>query len=124
MTIDSSPSKRTETESTAAHPPRNLDALRAAQLYYLQDQTMETIARELRTSRSSVSRLLSHARATGLVEINVKSPLDQTNQLQRDLHDRFGITSHIVPISGQISDVDRLERGAITAGRPPGQFAA
>jgi hypothetical protein len=44
-----------EIHSTAAHPPKNLDALRAAQLYYLQDQTMESIARELRTSRASVS---------------------------------------------------------------------
>jgi DNA-binding transcriptional regulator LsrR (DeoR family) len=122
MTIGYSEPKAAIFNSTAAHAPKNLDALRAAQLYYLQDQTMETIAHELRTSRSSVSRLLAHARATGLVEIHVKSPLDQTNQLQRDLHDRFGITSHIVPISGQISDVDRLERVAITAARLLVQF--
>lgn len=122
MTTGSSGQKATISDSTAAHPPKNLDALRAAQLYYLQDQTMETIAHELRTSRSSVSRLLTHARATGLVEIHVKSPLDQTNQLQRDLRERFGITSHIVPISGQISDVDRLERVAITAARLLVQF--
>ncbi|MDQ1552679.1 MAG: deoxyribonucleoside regulator [Actinomycetota bacterium] len=122
VTIDYSSYKTSDSESTAAHPPKNMDALRAAQLYYLQDQTMETIARELHTSRSSVSRLLSHARSSGLVEIHVKSPLDRTNQLQRDLHDRFGITSHIVPISGQISDVDRLERVAITAARLLVQF--
>jgi len=122
MTGDISMAQQPESLSTAAHPPRNLDALRAAQLYYLQDQTMESIARELRTSRSSVSRLLSHARATGLVEIHVRSPLDQTNQLQRDLHERFGITSHIVPLAGQVSDVDRLERVAITAARLLVQF--
>ncbi len=118
---DSSPESRTST-SSAAHPTKNLDALRAAQLYYLQDQTMEAIAQELHTSRSSVSRLLTHARATGLVEIHVKSPLDQTNQLQRDLYERFGVTSHIVPIVGQISDIDRLERVAITAARLLVQF--
>jgi deoxyribonucleoside regulator len=122
MTIGISGAKAAVSDSTAAHPPKNLDALRAAQLYYLQDQTMETIAHELGTSRSSVSRLLTHARATGLVEIHVKSPLDQTNQLQRDLRDQFGITSHIVPVSGQISDVDRLERVAITAARLLVQF--
>ncbi|MDO9397443.1 MAG: sugar-binding transcriptional regulator, partial [Herbiconiux sp.] len=33
------------------------DALRAAHLYYMQDLTMEAIAAELHTSRSSVSRL-------------------------------------------------------------------
>ena len=122
MIADSRVPEPPEMQSTAAHPPKNLDALRAAQLYYLQDQTMETIAQELRTSRSSVSRLLSHARSTGLVEIHVRSPLDQTNQLQRGLHERFGITSHIVPVSGQISDVDRLERVAITAARLLVQF--
>jgi deoxyribonucleoside regulator len=122
VTLDTSSARAADAESTAAHPPKNLDALRAAQLYYLQDQTMESIARELRTSRSSVSRLLSHARSTGLVEIHVKSPLDQTNQLQRDLHDQFGITSHIVPLAGQVSDVDRLERVAITAARLLVQF--
>lgn len=110
------------TASTAAHSPRNLDALRAAQLYYLQDQTMESIAHDLHTSRSSVSRLLSHARATGLVDIRVRSPLDQATRLQRDLGSRYGITPHIVPVPGAVSDIDRLERVAITAARLLGQF--
>jgi deoxyribonucleoside regulator len=122
MKAEAGSTELSDLQSTAAHPPKNLDALRAAQLYYLQDQTMDSIARELRTSRSSVSRLLSHARSTGLVEIHVRSPLDQTNQLQRDLHDRFGITSHIVPLAGQVSDVDRLERVAMTAARLLVQF--
>ena len=38
-------------------------------MYYLQDLTMDAIARELRTSRSTVSRLLSSARDSGLVQI-------------------------------------------------------
>ncbi len=108
--------------STAAHPPKNLDALRAAQLYYMQDQTMEAIAHDLHTSRSSVSRLLSHARATGLVEIHVRSPLDQSNRIQRELYSRYGVTSHVVPVPNQITDVDRLERVAITAARLLGGF--
>jgi deoxyribonucleoside regulator len=108
--------------SAAAHPPRDMDALRAAQLYYLQDMTMEAIAQELGTSRSSVSRLLSHARTTGLVEIRVRSPLDESNRLQSDLYERFGITAHVVPVAGRISDVDRLERVAISAARLLGQF--
>ncbi|MBK4348778.1 sugar-binding transcriptional regulator [Lacisediminihabitans changchengi] len=94
-----------------------VDALRAAQLYYLQDLTMEAIAHELRTSRSSVSRLLSHARATGLVEIHVTSPLDRSDQIARRLHDRFGITPHVVPVGSNTSDVDRLERVALSAAR-------
>lgn len=106
----------------SAHPPKMMDALKAAQLYYLQDQTMEAIAQELATSRSSVSRLLSHARSTGLVEIQVKSPVDQSNQLVSDLHRRFGTSAHIVPVASQISDVDRLERVALSAARLMSQF--
>jgi deoxyribonucleoside regulator len=108
--------------SVGDHPPRSADALKAAQLYYLQDMTMEAIAHELATSRSSVSRLLSHARATGLVEIHVKSPMDQSNQLAAALYQRFGIAAHIVPVPSQINEVDRLERVALSAARLLAQF--
>src|SRR4051812_38723078 len=91
--------------------------LRAARLYYLQDQTMEAIAHELRTSRSSVSRMLSQARATGLVEIRLHSPVEASTVLERDLSERYRIAAHVVPVAGPISDIDRLERVATTAGR-------
>ena len=46
-------------------------------MYYLQGQTMETIARHLQISRSSVSRLLAHAREVGLVR---SSPVEWCNR--------------------------------------------
>jgi len=100
-----------------ASDPKLMTALKAAQLYYLQDLTMDAIARELRTSRSSVSRLLSHARETGLVEIQIRSPLDRGAQLEREIGARFKISAHVVPIPGSIPDVERLERVAMTAAR-------
>lgn len=108
-------------------PPNSLsaksrDALTAAQLYYLQDLTMEAIADELHTSRSSVSRLLSHARDSGLVTINVSSPLDVPRQLESDIRRRFGVVTHVVPVPEQTSDVDRLDRVALTAARILGGF--
>jgi len=96
--------------------------LRAARLYYLQDQTMAAIAHELRTSRSSVSRMLSQARATGLVEIRLHSPVESSTVLERDLADRYRIAAHVVPVAGPISDIDRLERVATTAGRLLARF--
>lgn len=106
----------------AGSPParttdRVADALRAAHLYYIQDLTMEAIANELHISRSSVSRLISFARESGLVEIRIHSPLDQVSQLQNQLHDRFGLTAHIVPTSDAATEVDRLERVALSAAR-------
>jgi DNA-binding transcriptional regulator LsrR (DeoR family) len=97
-------------------------ALRAAQLYYLQDMTMDAIARELSTSRSSVSRLLAEARATGLVEIQIHSPLERSTGLEAEIADRFQINAHVVPVPGGISNVERLDRVATTAARLLNRF--
>jgi len=78
---------------------------------------MEAIATEMRVSRSSVSRLLSQARATGIVEIRLHAPNEAGTRLEKVLADRYGINVHVVPIAGRISDIDRLERVAITAAR-------
>lgn len=92
-------------------------ATKAAQMYYLQDRTMDAIATELGGSRSSVSRLLAFARETGLVTINVESPVERTGTLEKLIRSRFGVAPVIVPVGGNVSDVDRLERVALTAGR-------
>ncbi|MDJ0324384.1 sugar-binding domain-containing protein [Cryobacterium sp. PH31-AA6] len=101
---------------------RTNDALTAAHLYYLQDLTMDAIAHELKTSRSSISRLLSQARATGLVNIQVRSPLDATSRLERLILDRHQVAAHVVPVADHTSDVDRLERVALSVARILGQF--
>lgn len=92
-------------------------ALRASQLYYVQDETMDRIARELRTSRSTVSRLLAHARETGLVEIRVRSPIERLTELENGIRTRFGVAALVVPVSSSTSDADRLDRVAIAAAR-------
>lgn len=103
--------------STDPGASREQDALRAAQLYYLQDLTMEAIAHEMRVSRSSVSRLLSHARDVGLVTIAVHSPQDARSLVERRLSERFGIVAHVVPTPERISEAERLERTALSAAR-------
>ena len=92
-------------------------ALRAARLYYVQDHTMDAIARELGTSRSTVSRLLSQARAEGIVEITVRSPHEHATALEDELRMRYRVAAHLVPSPESISDVDRLERVAMTAAK-------
>lgn len=92
-------------------------ALTAARLYYLQDKTMEVIAEELGTSRSSVSRLLRYARDVGLVDIRITSPLEHAGELETQLHDRFQVSVHVVPMPESVTEVERLERVALTAGR-------
>ncbi|MFF2274839.1 sugar-binding transcriptional regulator [Agromyces sp. NPDC058126] len=105
-----------------AVPGKTRDALRAAHLYYMQDLTMDAIAHELHTSRSSVSRLLSHARASGLVEISIHSPLDLPSRIEQEILERFEVQAHVIPVPDHASDVDRLDRVALSAARILGRF--
>ena len=97
-------------------------ALRAAHLYYMQDLTMDAIARELHVSRSSVSRLLSTARASGLVEISIHSPLDLPTRIEHEILEHFAVAAHVIPVPDHASDVDRLDRVALSAARILGRF--
>ncbi len=99
---------------------RSRDALRAAQMYYLQDLTMNAIARELRTSRSTVSRLLSMARETGLVQIQVNNPSDRAPALEQQIRRRFSVEAHVVPVADSVNDSEVLDRVAIQAARTIG----
>lgn len=47
------------------------DMYEAASRYYIQGETMESIARQLGLSRSTISRLLKQARGSGLVRISL-----------------------------------------------------
>ena len=76
-------------------PPRDQStlAVQAARLYYYQDLTSEAVAKELGLSRPAVSRLLTFARQSGLVEIRVHDPESQPQQLEREICDRFKLKS-------------------------------
>ncbi|MFP3599741.1 MarR family transcriptional regulator, partial [Chryseobacterium sp. SIMBA_029] len=89
------------------------DALRAAQMYYLQDLTMNAIARELRTSRSTVSRLLSSARETGLVQVQIRSPFDTGPELESQIRSQFGVDVHVVPVLDTLNEAETLDRVAM-----------
>ncbi len=92
-------------------------AITAATLYYLENQTMEAIASELKVSRSSVSRLLTFARETGLVEISVHSPFVAPSRLEEEINERFGIRATVVSVPENTNETDRLERVALAAAR-------
>ncbi|MET0296480.1 MAG: sugar-binding domain-containing protein [Microbacterium sp.] len=97
-------------------------SLTAAHLYYVQDRTMEAIARELGTSRSTVSRLLAHARASGIVDIRIRSPFEAPQLLGELLAERFGVVAHIAPVPDDANEVDRLERVAVAAAHLLGEL--
>ncbi|CAB4635576.1 unannotated protein [freshwater metagenome] len=97
-------------------------ALKAAQLYYLQDLTMDAIGDELKVSRSSVSRLLQMARDRGIVEVKIHSPEDAPRRMSTAIKNLYGVNAHLVPVAETASPIDRLDRVALTAARMLGNF--
>ena len=90
-------------------------AFRAASMYYLQDETMDTVARHLGVSRSTVSRLLAHARDTGLVRITLADPTHRDTLTHR-LESELGVRARVVPVRAGTTDIHRLEQVAAVAG--------
>lgn len=89
----------------------------AASMYYVQGEKMESIARQLGMSRSSVSRLLKTARETGLVQITLNKPERSQSSAGRALEAQFGVRTHVVPVRDGASEIFRLDRVARTAGQ-------
>ncbi len=86
------------------------DMYEACTRYYIQDETMESIARHLQLSRSSVSRLLAEARATGMVRITVVAPQGSSSPLARSLASTFGIRVHLATVGDSAPVTTRFER--------------
>jgi DNA-binding transcriptional regulator LsrR (DeoR family) len=69
---------------------------RVASLYYLEDATQAEIAAALGLSRPKVARLLSKARAEGIVEISIRTHPALNLPLEAELAQRFGLTQAIL----------------------------
>ncbi|ADV66331.1 sugar-binding transcriptional regulator [Deinococcus maricopensis] len=91
----------------------NALAVQVARLYYYQGLTTDAIAQELGLSRPKVSRLLTHARRAGLVEIRIHDPSAHPQALEGDLRSAYPfLTPHVVSVPpGSTEDV-WLERVA------------
>ncbi|MBA2272461.1 MAG: sugar-binding transcriptional regulator [Actinobacteria bacterium] len=61
------------------------------ELYYLHGRDQSSIAEEVGTSRSNVSRLLTEARRRGIVDIRINHPLGRALELERRLTTEFGL---------------------------------
>jgi deoxyribonucleoside regulator len=77
----------------------------AARMYYQSGHSTEEIARHLHVSRSTVSRLLTHARERGIVEIRVRGDVDVRSRIERELTECVnGADFHIVEVRDSLSD--------------------
>jgi deoxyribonucleoside regulator len=89
----------------------------AASRYYIQGETMEGIARQLRLSRSSVSRLLKDARESGLVRISLADHQGSASPMAATLAQIFGIRVHMVSVRENANEAARFEQVARLAGK-------
>lgn len=93
------------------------DMYQAATRYYIQGETMESIAHQLRLSRSSVSRLLKEARESGLVRISLADHTGSQSPLAATLAAAFGVRVHLVPVRESANENLRFDQVARLAGR-------
>ncbi|TLP93855.1 MarR family transcriptional regulator [Nesterenkonia salmonea] len=87
----------------------------AAQMYYIQNRTMEHIAQELGISRSTVSRLLREARDQGIVRISVHPPTDRVSALEHRIRQLYGVSAHVAQSGVRDSAVARADATAVLA---------
>lgn len=96
---------------------REDELYRVAQLYYLQDETMESIAGRLGVSRSTVSRMLKSAREAGLVRISLAPGHSSQGPLGGRFRELFGVRAHVVAVRRSQPDPLRLDAVARVAAR-------
>ncbi len=75
-------------------------AVRVAQLYYEQDKTQDEIGSQLGISRFKAGRMLTQARESGIVRIEVVHPRARLAPLERRLVDRFALTDAVIVRDG------------------------
>ncbi|MCF2706015.1 MarR family transcriptional regulator [Arcanobacterium haemolyticum] len=91
-------------------------------MYYIEDQTMEAIAKRMGLSRSTVSRLVATAREEGLVRITLHAPHEPAVTTASRIGDIYGINVTVVPVSNPTSELRRLDRVAAMAGAMISEF--
>ncbi|MFD2608829.1 sugar-binding transcriptional regulator [Deinococcus taklimakanensis] len=91
-------------------------AVQIARLYYHLGLTTDAIARELGLSRPKVSRLLTLARRTGLVEIRIHDPHARPQSLEAQLQTLHpGLNVQVVGVPPGSGEAAWLERVAVAA---------
>jgi len=83
--------------------------LRAAQLYFYDNLTQQQVAKELGSSRPTISRLLRLAKQEGIVQITVVDPFVTMEEVEDRLVEAFDLKQAIV-VAGEGLSVDLLRR--------------
>jgi len=86
-----------------------------AEMYYLEEKNQAAIAKTIGVTRSMVSRMLTEARESGIVEIRIQRPLQLDSDLESELKERFELKDVFVVVTSHRSG-ERLTRALGNAG--------
>ncbi|MGJ3508107.1 sugar-binding transcriptional regulator [Enemella sp. A6] len=75
---------------------RDVQAIEAAKLYYVDEMSQARIAELLEVSRPTVSKLIQHARDAGFVTINITDPREAEGELVAALRDRYSLDEVVI----------------------------
>lgn len=95
---------------------RSLAAYEAAVMHFIQGETMESIARRLSVSRSTVSRLIAEAKDEGLIQITIHPPAEAASEMQVRLSQMFDVHVKVVPVPFGVNETRRLNAVTQVAG--------
>lgn len=79
-----------------------------AKMYYEDDIKQDDIAKILDISRPLVSKILAEAKSSGIVSININSPLDEKHMIEAELLEKFNLKS--VAVVDIIEDKNLLNK--------------
>src|SRR4029079_1372429 len=86
--------------------------VRVAELYYDENKTQDEIGALLGISRWKAGRLLTHARESGIVRIEIVHPRARRLGLERDLCARFGLADAIIVPDPEGPDARAIDAAA------------
>jgi len=78
--------------------------IKVAEMYYLEGKNQDEIAQVVGVTRSMVSRMLTEARARGIVEIRIHRPLEFDHTIETLLQEEFGLENVCVVDLGGVND--------------------
>ena len=87
-----------------------------AEMYYLEEKNQAEIAKSVGVTRSMISRMLTEARESGIVEIRIQRPLQSDSDLESELKEKFGLKDVFVVVTHHHSGSERLTRTLGSAG--------
>lgn len=77
--------------------------VQVAQMYYMDGMTQEKIANELGISRSAISMILTEARDFGIVDIRIKNPETNNDEISLKMREKFGLKKcFVIPVNAKL----------------------